>query len=66
MKICSWQFFDLKSSYHWKFRVKFLNLKFKFYKTVSDVETIKIKLLDLKKLCNFIVGHIFKWTHLVP
>jgi hypothetical protein len=27
---------------------------------VSDVETIKIKLVDLKKLCNFIVGHIFK------
>jgi hypothetical protein len=27
---------------------------------VSDVETIKIKLVDLKKLCNFIVDHIFK------
>jgi hypothetical protein len=26
----------------------------------SDVETIKIELVDLKKLCNFIVGHIFK------
>jgi hypothetical protein len=32
MKLCSWQFFDLKSSYHWKIRVKFSNLKFKFCK----------------------------------
>jgi hypothetical protein len=27
---------------------------------ISDVETIKIKLVNLKKLCNFIVGHIFQ------
>jgi hypothetical protein len=27
---------------------------------VSDVETIKIEFVDIKKLCNFIVGHIFK------
>jgi hypothetical protein len=26
----------------------------------SDVETIKTELVDLKKLYNFIVGHIFK------
>jgi hypothetical protein len=25
-----------------------------------DVETIKIELVDLKKLCNVIVIHIFK------
>jgi hypothetical protein len=33
---------------------------------VSDVETIKIELVDLKKLWNFIVSHIFKWINLVP
>jgi hypothetical protein len=38
--------------------VKFSNLKFKFCK--RDVETIKIEFVDLKKLCNFIVGHTFK------
>jgi hypothetical protein len=32
----------------------------------SDVETIEIELVNLEKLCNFIVGHIFKWIHLVP
>ena len=32
MKLCSWQFFYLKSSCHGKIRLKFSNLKFKFYK----------------------------------
>jgi hypothetical protein len=31
---------------------------------INFVETIKIELVDLKKLCNFLVGHIFKWIHL--
>jgi hypothetical protein len=32
----------------------------------SDVETIKIELVDFEKLCNFIVGRIFKWIYLLP
>jgi hypothetical protein len=32
---------------------------------VLDVETIKIKLVDLEKLYNFIVGHIFKLIYLI-
>jgi hypothetical protein len=32
----------------------------------SDVETIKIEIVDLEKVCNFIVANIFSWIYLVP
>jgi hypothetical protein len=32
---------------------------------VLDVETIKIKLVDLEKLYNFIVSRIFKLIYLI-
>jgi hypothetical protein len=32
----------------------------------SDVETINIELVDLEKLCNFIVGNIFNRIHFMP
>jgi hypothetical protein len=44
MKLCSWQCFDLKSSCHRK-----ICLKFSIWKST------KIKVVNLEKLCNFIV-----------
>jgi hypothetical protein len=34
--------------------------------TDSDVETIKIEVVDLEKVCNFTDDNIFNWIYLVP
>jgi hypothetical protein len=32
---------------------------------ISDGETPKTKVVDLEKLCNFIVDNFFIWNHLL-
>jgi hypothetical protein len=34
--------------------------------TSDDDETIKIKVVDLKTLCNFVADKFFIWIHLLP
>jgi hypothetical protein len=51
----------VKSSYHRKIRMKFSN-----FVNGLECRTIKIEVVDLEKLCNFIVGNIFNWIQLVP
>jgi hypothetical protein len=31
----------------------------------SNGETIKMKFVDLKKLCNFVVDNFFIWNHFI-
>ena len=62
MKLCSWQLFDLKSSYHVKLC---LNFKIRIFQTTSDGKTTKIKVVGLEKLRKFVVDNYFIWHHLV-
>jgi len=42
------------------------HLKFKIFKRPQiDSETTKIKIVDIKKLWNFIVDNFFIWNHVV-
>jgi hypothetical protein len=50
MKLCSWQHFDLKSSYHAKLRLNFKKFKIRIFQTTSDGKTTKINFVDLEKL----------------
>jgi hypothetical protein len=59
LKLCSEQYFHLKSFYYGKPCLNFPNLNFEFFKTTSDGETTKAKVVELKKLCNFIVDNFF-------
>jgi hypothetical protein len=40
-------------------------LKFKIFQMTSDGETTKTKIVDLKKLCNFVVYNFFIWNNLL-
>jgi hypothetical protein len=43
IKQCSWQLFDLKTSYHAKLRLNFKILKFKFWKRPRMEKLSKLK-----------------------
>ena len=45
--------------------VWFLKFKIWIFQTTSDGEMPKTKVVDLKKLCNFVVDNFFIWNHLV-
>jgi len=75
LQLYSLNFFNLKSfgclnifiwnhlsneNYVW-----FLKLKIWIFQTTSDGETPKPKVVDLEKLCNFIVDNFFIWNHLL-
>jgi hypothetical protein len=65
IEFCSWQVFDLKSFCQRKLRLNFKNLKFEFSKRPQMKKTIKMKIVGLKKLWNFVINNILVWTHLV-
>ena len=44
--------------------VWFQNFKIWIFQTASDGETPKTKVVDLEKLCNFVVENFFIWNHL--
>ena len=64
MKFCSWQLFNLKSSCQLKTKFEVLKFEFQISWTTSDGETIKMKVVGLKKLWNFIVDNILIWIRL--
>ena len=49
-----------KENYVW-----FLKLKIWIFQMTSDGETSKIKVVDLEKLCKFIVDNFFIWNYLL-
>jgi hypothetical protein len=55
--------FEIILSYKNMFEV--LKFKNQILQMTSDQETIKIKVVDLKKLCNFVVDNLFVWIYLV-
>ena len=52
MKLCNWQIFDLKSSYHAKQCLNFKILKFELFKRPRMEKTTKTNFVDLEKLRN--------------
>jgi hypothetical protein len=44
---------------------KFLKFEIWIFKVSSDGEMTKTKVVDLEKLCNFVVDNFFIWNHLV-
>ena len=45
--------------------VWFLKFKIWIFQTASDGEMPKTKVVDLEKLCNFVVENFFIWDHLL-
>ena len=45
--------------------VWFLKFKIWIFQTASDGETSKTKVVDLEKLCNFVVENFLIWDHLL-
>jgi len=64
MQLYSRWLFHLKSSCQGKLRLNFSNLKFEFFQMTSDGEITKIKVVDLQKLCNFVVDNFLIWIRL--
>ena len=65
MKFCSWQHFDLKSSRDAKTTFEFQNFKIWIFQMILDGKTTKMKIVDLKKLWNFVIDNFMIWNHLV-
>ena len=42
---------------------EFLKFEIWIFRTTSDGETTKIKVVDLEKLYNFVVDNFFIWNH---
>jgi hypothetical protein len=65
MKLCNWHFLIwnhlIIEKIVWSFQIWNSN----FVNGLGCRNYIKTKLGDLEKLCNFIIGHIFKWIHLM-
>jgi hypothetical protein len=64
IQLYSWLLFHLKSSMQGKLYLIFLTFEFRILQTISDGETTKTKVADLKRLWNFVVDKIFIWSHL--
>ena len=73
LQLCSLNFFNLRSFEYpnifiWnnlsnKNYVWFIKFKIWIFQTASDRETSKTKVVDLEKLCNFVVDIFFVWNH---
>jgi hypothetical protein len=44
---------------------KFLKFEIWIFQTTLDGETTKMKVIDLEKLCNFVVDNFLIWIRLV-
>jgi hypothetical protein len=65
MKLCNWWFFSFEIILSTLSIFEFLKFKIQILKTTSDGKTINMKVVDLKKLWNFVVDDVFIWNHLV-
>jgi hypothetical protein len=59
MKLCRGQLFYLKSSQLSKNAFEFVKFKMQILQTTSNRKDIKIKVVELKKLINFVVDNFF-------
>jgi len=66
IQFCSWQLFHLKSSIQGKLWVNFLTFEIQILQMTSGGEMGKTKVVDLKKLQNFVVDNFFIWINLCP
>jgi hypothetical protein len=64
MKLCSWQLFYLNSFRFSKIESKYVKFKIQILQTTSDEKSVKIKVVELQKLFNFVVDNFFIWIRL--
>jgi hypothetical protein len=64
MKLFSWQILNLKLFWLSKITSKFVKFKMQVLQTLLDAENIKIKLVELQKLRDFVVYNFFVWIYL--
>jgi hypothetical protein len=65
IELCSWQFFWFEVILPTKTMFRFQNFKIRIFKTTSNGNATKIKVVWLKKLWNFIVHNILVWNNRV-
>jgi hypothetical protein len=59
MKLCSCQHFYLNSFRFSKIKFKYVKFKIQILQTTSDEKSVKIKVVELQKLFNFVVDNFF-------
>jgi hypothetical protein len=59
MKLCNWQVFYLNSFQLSKIESKYVKFKIQILETTSYEKSVKIKVVELQKLFNFVVDNIF-------
>jgi hypothetical protein len=64
MKLCCWQLFYLNSFRFLKNESKYVKFKIHILQTTSDEKSVKIKVVELQKLFNFVVDNFFIWIRL--
>jgi hypothetical protein len=64
MKLCGWQLFYLNSFRFSEIESKYVKFEIQILQTTSDEKSVKIKVVELQKLFNFIVDNFFIWIHL--
>jgi hypothetical protein len=64
MKLCSWQLFYLNSFRFSKIESKYVKFKIQILQTISDEKSVKMKVVELQKLFNFVVDNFFIWIRL--
>jgi hypothetical protein len=57
MKLCIWQLFYLNLFRFSKNESKFVKFKIQILQTTSDEKSVKIKVVELQKLFNFVVNN---------
>jgi hypothetical protein len=64
MKLCIWQLFYLNLFRFSKNESKFVKFKIQILQTTSDEKSVKIKVVELQKLFNFVVNNFCIWIRL--
>ena len=59
------QIFSFEIIYLTKISFDFVKFKIWIFQTTSDGEMPKTKVVDIEKLCNFVVDNFFIWNHLL-
>jgi hypothetical protein len=57
------QLYSVDNFFIWN-HLEFSHSKFEIFQTTSDEEATKTKVVDLKKLFNFVFDNFFTWNHL--
>jgi hypothetical protein len=61
MKLCSWQLFYLNSFRFSKIESKYVKFKIQILQTTSDEKSVKMEVVELQKVFNFVVDNFFIW-----